>query len=166
MNFSTMCPYCEEVRTISWSSKFKSMSSSYILFQKEKKRNSCWYLWLHWNNFLSGFSETNVGEGGGQIVHWLSGNFDKSRTPVFLFGRKSAFKLLVFFSLETTVFHDGCHSEQRAKSVYIIKRKLILYHTMYTHDVLISIIQLNSFKIDGITSSPVVRFYTFLTLLF
>lgn len=64
MKFTTMCPYCEEVRIISWSSKFKSMPSSYILFQKEKKRNSCWYLWLHWNNFLSGFSETNVGPGG------------------------------------------------------------------------------------------------------
>lgn len=86
--------------------------------------------------------------------------------PYFFLAEKSAFKLLVFFSPETTVFHDGCHSEQRAKSVYIIKRKLILYHTKYTHDVLISIIQLNSFKIDGITSSPVVRFYTFLTLLF
>ena len=69
--------------------------------------------------------------------------------PYFFLAEKSAFKLLVFFSLETTVFHDGCHSEQRAESVYIIK---------YTHDVLISIIQLNSFKIDGITSSPVVRF--------
>lgn len=79
---------------------------------------------------------------------------------------KSAFNLLVFFFLETTVFHDRCQSQQKAKSVYIIKRKLILYHTKYTHDVLISIIQLNSFKIDGITSSPVVKFYAFLTLLF
>ena len=86
--------------------------------------------------------------------------------PYFFFGRKKCIQFVSFFFLETTVFHDRCQSQQKAKSVYIIKRKLILYHTKYTHDVLISIIQLNSFKIDGITSSPVVKFYTFLTLLF
>lgn len=60
----------------------------------------------------------------------------------------------------------GAIANKRPNQFISSSGNLILYHTKYTHDVLISIIQLNSFKIDGITSSPVVKFYAFLTLLF